>query len=99
VEKIWGNGNGVFFLNVAEGPRFPFFCFLLLAYVLVRLSEPRASTPQPASTCASTWRQPMGVDPDVNLRRPASTCVNLSVDATMCGRRRLASTGVNQRRR
>jgi hypothetical protein len=55
---------------------------------------------QPASTCASTWRQPMGVDPDVNLRRPASTSRLTLLTDVWCvvGVNWLASTGVNQRR-
>jgi hypothetical protein len=68
-------------------------------------AEPRPSTRLPASTCASTWRQPMAwwastlTSTCLDLRRPASTCVNLLVDATMCGRRQLrrpASTGVDR---
>jgi hypothetical protein len=60
------------------------FLFLYIAWRdAKRQAEPRPSTRLPASICASTKRQPMGVNPDVNLRRPASTCVDLSVDATM----------------
>jgi hypothetical protein len=65
------------------------------------LPEPRSSTRVPGSTHASIWRQPMGVDPDVNLRRPASTsrltppCV---VGVNCVDRRRPASTGVDRRR-
>jgi hypothetical protein len=78
----------------AAHPR-PLLSFFLQAQPGASAAEPRLSSRQ-GVYLGLPARQP-GVNPwastltstCADLRRPASTCVNLSVDATMCGRRQL----------